>query len=53
MDNQERFFKEQMEKVHKATEEKERIYERLLQEERAKAKQCDIDSGTTEDRKLR
>nr|CAD1842145.1 unnamed protein product [Ananas comosus var. bracteatus] len=53
MDNQERFFKEQMEKVHKATEEKERIYERLLQEERAKAKQSDIDSGTTEDRKLR
>lgn len=53
MDNQEHFFKEQMEKVHKATEEKERIYERLLQEERAKAKQSDIDSGTTEDRKLR
>ncbi|XP_073013393.1 protein SUPPRESSOR OF GENE SILENCING 3 homolog [Typha latifolia] len=53
MDFQEQFFKEQMDKVYKATEEKERIFEKLLQEERVKARQSDVDSGTSEDRKHR
>uniref|UniRef100_A0A1D1XZ20 Protein SUPPRESSOR OF GENE SILENCING 3 n=1 Tax=Anthurium amnicola TaxID=1678845 RepID=A0A1D1XZ20_9ARAE len=53
MDQQEHFFKKQMDKVHKATEEKERIFEKLLQEERAKARQAYIDTGTKEDQRLR
>ncbi|XP_008786464.2 protein SUPPRESSOR OF GENE SILENCING 3 homolog [Phoenix dactylifera] len=53
MDYQEQFFKEQMDKVHKATEDKERMFEKLLQQERAKAKQSDVDGGTHEDRRTR
>lgn len=53
MDYQESFLMEQMEKIHKATEEKEMKFERLLQAERAKAKQSDMDSGINEDRKHR
>lgn len=41
MDNQERFLKEQMDKIHKMTKEKERNFEQQLQEERAKAKDSD------------
>ncbi|XP_020688580.2 protein SUPPRESSOR OF GENE SILENCING 3 homolog [Dendrobium catenatum] len=41
MDYQERFFKDQIDRIHKHTEEKERRYEKLLQEERAKAKYTD------------
>lgn len=44
MDQQDRFFKEQMDKVHKAIEEKERIFEKLLLEERSKARQAFLDS---------
>lgn len=53
MDFQENFFKEQMAEVQKDIEEKERKYEILLQEERAKAKQSDVNSGSNEERKLR
>ena len=37
MDQQDLFYKEQIDKIHRATEEKERIFEKLLQEERSKA----------------
>ncbi|KAG6536590.1 hypothetical protein ZIOFF_001648 [Zingiber officinale] len=53
MDYQEHFFKEQMDKIHSATEEKERLFEKLQQEECAKAKHSDLNSGTTEEKKLR
>uniref|UniRef100_A0A453K7B3 XS domain-containing protein n=1 Tax=Aegilops tauschii subsp. strangulata TaxID=200361 RepID=A0A453K7B3_AEGTS len=53
MKSQEKFFHDQIENIHKATEDKESEFERLLQEERAKARQCDVDSGTTENRRLR
>lgn len=53
MDFQEHFFKEQMALVQKETEEKERKYEILLQEERAKAKLSDVNSGSNEERRLR
>lgn len=53
MKSQEKFFHDQIENIHKATEEKESKFEKLLQEERAKARQCDVDSGTTENRRLR
>lgn len=53
MDFQDRFFKEQMNKIHTATEEKEGMYEKLLQQARAKAKQSDVDCGTHEDRRIR
>ncbi|KAJ0982448.1 hypothetical protein J5N97_010703 [Dioscorea zingiberensis] len=50
MDIQENFFKEQMMKIHKMTEEKEKKFEQLFQVEREKAKQADIESGTNEER---
>ncbi|KAJ0977241.1 hypothetical protein J5N97_012715 [Dioscorea zingiberensis] len=50
MDIQENFFKEQMMKIHEMTEEKEKMFEQLLQVEREKAKQADIESGTNEER---
>ncbi|RRT35983.1 hypothetical protein BHE74_00022179 [Ensete ventricosum] len=53
MDYQEKFFKEQMDKIHKATEEKEKTFEKLLQEERAKAKHSDVNCGTNEEQRLR
>ncbi|KAG6536592.1 hypothetical protein ZIOFF_001650 [Zingiber officinale] len=53
MDYQEHFFKEQMDKIHKVTEEKEQLFEKSQQEERAKAKHSDLNSGTTEEKKLR
>ncbi|KAM3196951.1 hypothetical protein ACQJBY_072563 [Aegilops geniculata] len=53
MKSQEKFFHDQIENIHKALEDKEREFERLLQEERAKARQCDVDSGTSENRRLR
>lgn len=53
MDYQEQFFKEQMENVQKDIEEKERKYEILLQEERAKAKQSVVNSGTNDERRIR
>ncbi|KAM3205987.1 hypothetical protein ACQJBY_061589 [Aegilops geniculata] len=54
MKSQEKFFHDQIENIHKALEDKEREFERLLQEERAKARRCDVDSsGTTENRRLR
>ena len=53
MKSQEKFFHDQIENIHKATEDKESEFERLLQEERAKARQWDVDSGTTENRRLR
>ncbi|XP_078434465.1 XS domain-containing protein / XS zinc finger domain-containing protein-like protein [Wolffia australiana] len=39
MDQQDRFFKEQMDKIHKAIEDKDKIFEKLLQDERTRAKQ--------------
>lgn len=45
MDYQERFFKDQIEKIHEQTKIKEMQYEKLLQEERAKAKFADSNSG--------
>ncbi|KAK8934268.1 hypothetical protein KSP39_PZI014360 [Platanthera zijinensis] len=45
MDYQERFFKEQIEKIHKHTEDKELEYEKLLQGERVKAKTSDSNSA--------
>lgn len=45
MDYQERFFKEQIEKIHKHTEDKEKEYEKLLQGERVKAKTSDSNSA--------
>ncbi|KAL6641746.1 hypothetical protein ACP70R_019927 [Stipagrostis hirtigluma subsp. patula] len=53
MKAQEDFFHDQIENIHKATEDKEKMFEKLLLEERAKARRCDVDSGTTEDRMLR
>jgi hypothetical protein len=53
MKYQEEFFHSQIEDIHKATEDKEKLFEKLLQEERSKARRFDVDSGTTEDRKLR
>lgn len=54
MKYQEEFFHSQIEDIHKATEEKEKLFEKLLQEERSKARRFDVDSGTTEeDRKMR
>jgi hypothetical protein len=53
MKYQEEFFHNQIEKIHKATEDKEKMFEKLLQEERSKARRFDMDSGTTEDRMLR
>ncbi|TVU51336.1 hypothetical protein EJB05_02755, partial [Eragrostis curvula] len=53
MKYQEEFFHNQIENIHKATEDKEKMFEKLLQEERSKARRFDVDSGTTEDRKLR
>lgn len=53
MTSQEKFFDDQIENLYKAMEEKESEYEKRLQEERAKARQYDVDSGTTENRRLR
>ncbi|KAE8797816.1 hypothetical protein D1007_26949 [Hordeum vulgare] len=53
MTSQEKFFDDQIENLYKAMEEKESEYEKRLQEERAKARQYDVDSGTTENRMLR
>ncbi|ONK59455.1 uncharacterized protein A4U43_C08F6600 [Asparagus officinalis] len=53
MDYQERFFKEQIEKIQKATEDKEKKYEELLQKECAKARQSDMVSGSNERREQR
>ncbi|TVU51337.1 hypothetical protein EJB05_02756 [Eragrostis curvula] len=53
MKYQEEFFHNQIENIHKATEDKEKMFEKLLQEERSKARRFDVDSGTTEDHKLR
>ncbi|KAG0491242.1 hypothetical protein HPP92_004640 [Vanilla planifolia] len=53
MDYQERFFEDQIEKIHKHTEEKEKEYEKLLQTERAKAKLANSNSGNGEDGMVR
>ncbi|CAD6268066.1 unnamed protein product [Miscanthus lutarioriparius] len=53
MKYQEEFFHSQIEDIHKATEDKEKLFEKLLQEERSKARRFDVDSGTTKDCKLR
>lgn len=53
MKYQEEFFHNQIESIHKATEDKEKVFEKLLQEERSKARRFDVNSGTSEDRKLR
>lgn len=53
MDYQENFFKEQMDKIHRATEEKEQLFEKLQQEEHGKAKLSDLNSGTPEEKRLR
>ncbi|KAG2615259.1 protein SUPPRESSOR OF GENE SILENCING 3 homolog isoform X1 [Panicum virgatum] len=53
MKYQEEFFHNQIESIHKITEAKEKEFEKLLQEERAKARHFDVESGTTEDRRLR
>ncbi|KAK1628362.1 hypothetical protein QYE76_002677 [Lolium multiflorum] len=53
MKSQETFFHDQIQNIHQATEDKVSEFERLLQEERAKARQCDVDSGTSENRRLR
>ncbi|XP_006664413.2 protein SUPPRESSOR OF GENE SILENCING 3 homolog [Oryza brachyantha] len=50
---QEQFFHDQIEKIHKATEEKEIKFEQLLQEERIKARRSEVGSGSTEDRRQR
>lgn len=48
-----KFYHEQIERLRKDTEEKENEFERLLQEELARAIECDVDSETTENCKLR
>ena len=53
MKYQEEFFHNQIESIHSITEAKEEEFEKLLQEERAKARRFDVDSGTTENRRLR
>jgi len=53
MKYQEEFFHNQIESIHSITEAKEEEFEKLLQEECAKARRFDVDSGTTEDRRLR
>ncbi|KAF8658059.1 hypothetical protein HU200_059523 [Digitaria exilis] len=53
MKYQEEFFHNQIDGIHKITEAKEKEFEKLLQEERSKARRFGVDSGTTEDCKLR
>ncbi|XP_058090002.1 protein SUPPRESSOR OF GENE SILENCING 3 homolog [Magnolia sinica] len=53
MDNMERFFKEKMDVIHESLEEKERVFEKLLQEDRERAKLSNTDSGSKEERKVR
>ncbi|RCV35895.1 hypothetical protein SETIT_7G276300v2 [Setaria italica] len=53
MKYQEEFFHNQIEIIYKAREDEEKEFEKLLQEERSKARRFDVDSGTTEVRKLR
>ena len=53
MKSQEKFFYDQIEIIQKDREEKECEFEKLLQEERAKARQCDVDSGSTKNHRLR
>jgi len=53
MKYQEEFFHSQIEDIHKATEDKEKLFEKLLQEERSKARCFDVDFGSNEDRMLR
>ncbi|CAN6330805.1 unnamed protein product [Urochloa humidicola] len=53
MKYQEEFFHNQIDSIHKITVAKEKEFEKLLQEERSKARSFDVDSGTTEDRRLR
>lgn len=48
-----KFYHEQIERLRKDTEEKENEFERLLQEELARAIECDVDSETTENCSLR
>ncbi|KAK1276179.1 Protein SUPPRESSOR OF GENE SILENCING 3 [Acorus gramineus] len=52
MDYQENFFKEQLDKIHESIEEKERMFEKSLQDD-LDAKQVDVDSGSNEDRQLK
>ncbi|KAK3136323.1 hypothetical protein QOZ80_5BG0431680 [Eleusine coracana subsp. coracana] len=53
MKYQEEFFHNQIDDIHKAMEDKVKMFEKLLQEERSKARRFDVDSGTTEDQMLR
>jgi hypothetical protein len=53
MKSQEEIFHGLIEDIHKATEDKEKQFEKLLQEERSKARRFDVDSGTMKDRQLR
>lgn len=53
MDSQERFFEENIEKIREETKMKVMQYEKLLQEERAKAKFADSNSGYCGESQLR
>ncbi|PKA56643.1 Protein suppresor of gene silencing 3 like [Apostasia shenzhenica] len=53
MDCQKKFFRDQIDKIHKVEEEKEKTFEMVLPEEWAKDKQYDVRSGTIEDHYLR
>ncbi|KAL6905490.1 hypothetical protein ACP4OV_003091 [Aristida adscensionis] len=52
MKAQEDFFHDQIENIHKASEENLRMYEKGVLEQCAKARNCDVDSGSSEDRRL-
>ncbi|XP_058097548.1 protein SUPPRESSOR OF GENE SILENCING 3 homolog [Magnolia sinica] len=53
MDYMERFFKDQVAVIHETLEAKETAFEKLLQEERDRAKLSNNDSGSKEEKKLR
>ncbi|XP_043720575.1 protein SUPPRESSOR OF GENE SILENCING 3-like isoform X2 [Telopea speciosissima] len=53
MDYQENFFKDQISFIQHSLEEKERNFEKQLQEERQKMKQSNVNSTSKEDQKLR
>ncbi|KAJ4966452.1 hypothetical protein NE237_018301 [Protea cynaroides] len=53
MDYQEKFFKDQIIFIQQSLEEKEKDFEKQLQEERQKVKQSNVDSLSKEDQQLR
>jgi hypothetical protein len=53
MKYQEDFFYNHIDNIRQATEDKEKVFEKLLQEERSKTRCFDVDFGSNEDCMLR